>query len=499
MDTNFINSLKDIANYKYTENGAVALSSTKQKVYDLFAFGGAYRNRTDADCVLLFKEAFEEDYVLATRCLFYLRDILKGQGERRFFRVCYKWLCNNYIEVAQRNLKYVVDYGRWDDVLYITRGTELYAEALRLFGNQLVEDTHTQFPSLAAKWAPSINTHSKETRAMANELRNNMGLTPKGYRKLLSTLRKRLNVLERLLSAKEWDKIEFDKLPSVAGLKYKNMFLTKEELANRYKEFISSKNTKVNAKALYPYHIVRQALNCEDADLDSPDRAAIEKYWTNLKDFTNGAAARIMCVCDTSGSMTCGVGVRPIDVAISLSMYCAERLQGDFHNCYISFASRPQIIEIKGVDFVDKVNRIYDTALVDSTNLIATFDLIKSVALKSKENAESLPDSLLIISDMEIDEATSSWCEPDYPRFDNDNIKTEMQKVREEWAAAGLKMPKLIYWNVDARQNTILDSDENVTFVSGCSPSILEAILSGKTGWDLCLAKINGKRYSKIR
>ena len=106
MENSFMENLTNAANYKLTENGGVAHKSTRSMVYDLFALGGAYRQRSDEDCILLFKNAFEEDETLALKCLFYLRDCRGGQGERRFFRVCFKWLANNYPEAARRNLEF---------------------------------------------------------------------------------------------------------------------------------------------------------------------------------------------------------------------------------------------------------------------------------------------------------------------------------------------------------------------------------------------------------
>ena len=85
MENTFLNNLTKADNYTLTENGATAHKSTLNKVYDMFAFGGAYRQRSDADCILLFKNAYAEDPELAVKCLFYLRDIRGGQGERRFF------------------------------------------------------------------------------------------------------------------------------------------------------------------------------------------------------------------------------------------------------------------------------------------------------------------------------------------------------------------------------------------------------------------------------
>ena len=74
----------------------------------------------------------------------------------------------------------------------------------------------------------------------------------------------------------------------------------------------------------------------------------------------------------------------------------------------------------------------------------------------------------------------------------------EMEKIKSKWAAAGIKCPKLVYWNVDARNNTILDRGEDVSFVSGCSPVLFEQIMTGVSGYDLMLQKLNSERYSRI-
>ena len=172
-DNMFIDSLKRATNYTRTENGAIAHKSTLNAVYDLFAFGGAYRNRTDEECIALFKKAYTEDAELALKCLFYLRDIRGGQGERRFFRVCFKWLAEHDLEAAFRNLDNIVEYGRWDD-LYALVGTEIEKDALDVMKAQLSKDIvslktgETEGVSLLGKWLKSENTHSEESKKLGN-------------------------------------------------------------------------------------------------------------------------------------------------------------------------------------------------------------------------------------------------------------------------------------------------------------------------------------------
>ena len=350
----FMNNLQLATNFKRTENGALAHSTSNSAVYDLFALGAAYRNRTDADCQFLFKKAYEENADLAMKCLFWIRDCRGGAGERRFFRTCFNWLAKNHPESASRNLEYLSEFGRYDD-LYCVVGTSLEKPALEILANALACDAEILGKekktiakvgnvSLAAKWAKSVNTSSKESRRLAHLTRKYLNLSEKEYRKLLSVLRERIKVLERLMSANRWEEIEFNKIPSKAGLVYRKAFARNNIIAETYKNFALAKDTKVNADTLYPYEIVRKALNNTGYywgtnNLNEVDRAMVNKYWENQKDYLNGADCKIICVCDTSGSMTYNrvSTTRPIDVAISLSMYCAERLNGAFKNKYISF------------------------------------------------------------------------------------------------------------------------------------------------------------------
>ena len=206
----FLNGMKSATNYAITENGALTHKSTMNDLLDLFAMGAAYRTRSDEDVILLFKNAFAADPKYALKCLFYIRDVRGGQGERRFFRVVTKWLAKNETEAMKRNLPYIPEYGRWDD-LFVFIGTPLEADALNIVKHQLALDVQCKTPSLLAKWMPSENTSSARTVAQAKVVRKFLGMTPKQYRKVLSTLRARIKVLERLMSEGRWDEIEFDK------------------------------------------------------------------------------------------------------------------------------------------------------------------------------------------------------------------------------------------------------------------------------------------------
>lgn len=509
----FMNALKEENNFKVTENGAIAKSSTMSKLYDLFALGGAYRSRTESDCVLLFKEAFEENAEYAMKCLTYLRDIMEGQGERRFFRVCLRWLGMNYPEAAVRNLVTWVKDGfiRWDD-LFVLLDTPAESALITLINHQLIDDmtAYNNNPntpvSLCGKWLPSENTSSIESRHRARKIIAALNLTPREYRKMLSKLRERINIVERLMSQNRWDEIDFSKIPSRAGLLYRNCFKNKGLIAEKYKAFAEDKDTTVNAKTLYPYDVVAAAIKCMRSNsywdytkpsLNDTERLMVNKYWENLKNYLDQGTLNGLVVCDTSGSMCSGASntAAPIDVAISLALYTAERANGPFKNHYISFSRQARLVETTGIDFCDKVDRIVQSNVCENTNLESVFDLILDTAIRNNVRPEDMPKSLIIISDMEVDYTTSNG----YNYFDKETFTDSMRAKWYKKCGGRYEWPELYYWNVSARNNTFLeDPRSGITFVSGCNPVLYEQILKGITGEQLMLEKLNSDRYISI-
>lgn len=492
-----LTGMKNATNYGLTENRGIKHNTTMSGLLDLFAMGAAMRNRTDADCILMFKNAYEENPEYAMKCLFYIRDV-KAQGERRFFRVVMKWLAQNHTEAARRNLEYVPFYGRWDD-LYCFVDTPLEEEAFKFMKKQLTLDVNSGTPSLLGKWIKSCNSSSKETCRLGELTRKHFNMTHRQYRKTLAYLRTKINIVEKLMSENRWNEIQFDKIPSKAGFIYRNAFARRDIIKEKYEKFAKDTTTIVNAGALYPYEVVEKAINLmeinncywrnlksKDIALDDTERLMINKYWDNLTDYFVGSKLNALCMIDTSGSM---IGT-PMNVAVSLGLYCAEKAGGPFANHYISFSSRPQLIECKGVDFCDKVIRIANTNLCQNTNIEAAFDMLLNTALINHVAQEDLPEIILVISDMEFDRAS---------RFSSNQAETVMEGIAHKWKRCGYQMPKLIFWNVDARSNNIpMLGKENISFVSGFSPSIFATIALGKSGYDLMKETLDSPRYSVI-
>ena len=224
--------------------------------------------------------------------------------------------------------------------------------------------------------------------------------------------------------------------------------------------------------------------------MDDTNRLMVNKYWDNLADYFNGAAFNGIAVVDTSSSMW----GTPVYVATSLGMYCAEKAGGPFADHYVSFSQNPRLVKVEGVDFVDKVKRIYRTNLCENTNIEATFDMLLNTAISNNCSQSDLPENIIIISDMEFAAGTG------YYGNKRNHATTLMEQMREKWARHGYRLPHLIYWNVQARQNNIPEDIGCglVSYVSGMSPSIFNTIMSGKTGYDMMMDKLNSARYEVI-
>jgi hypothetical protein len=199
-------------------------------------------------------------------------------------------------------------------------------------------------------------------------------------------------------------------------------------------------------------------------------------------------------MCDTSGSMTMSsYATKPIEVAVALSMYFAERNKGDLQNTFFTFESRPHLVNIKGTTLQEKVRNIMRADWGGSTNLEAAFDKLLSICKNGNVAPEDMPEAIVVVSDMQID------CVRDI-RNDRITFYEEMAKRYEE---AGYRMPQVVFWNVEASNATFHASanQAGATLVSGYSPAIFKTVMEniGKTPMDVLYdAVINNERYAKI-
>lgn len=508
----FADALKETLNGEkvLTENGAVGYKTSKTKLVDFNFKSSSFRNESETDIENAFADAYNEDAVLAVKLLFMTGDIRKGMGERRTFTVCMKWLAKHHKDAAEKVLALIPEYSRWDIVVKML-GTEVDSTAFEVIKKQLDSDSDNSLNgkpiSLLAKWLPSTNTSSQETRRQARSLCARLKMTERQYRKRLSFLRGYSNVVETKMSANKWSDIKYESVPSKANILYRNAFMRHDETRRtEYLDALEKGETKINSSALFPYEIVSK-YPCYSM---SPDNT-VEQLWKALPDYVDGKGENTLCVIDGSGSMDSRVGNTNFtchDVAISLGVYFAEKMPGQFHDKYITFSMNPQFVDFsKCKNLCEKIYEARRHDECENTDIHKTFKLILDTAKNHHLSQDEMPKSILIVSDMEFDSAVSIngnsyWAmRGKYGHVFDKDCKALFEVIADEYKEAGYELPKLVFWNVCSRTGAIpLQENKNgVVLVSGFSPTIASMVFSQKNNpYDVLLEKLNSPRYDAV-
>ena len=495
----FLNGAKKIQNFTYTENGAGALKSTGNACVDAFGSLGAMRTSDESTIIETFKAAFAENREYAMKMVFYMRDIRGGQGARRVFRVIMKWLAERHPEYVIMNLDNFLFYGRGDDLLVLL-DTSVRPKVIAYIKETLKNDWQNckagKETSLLAKWLPSENTSSKETKRLARIVRTGLGWTPKQYRVCLSALRAHIQIVEKYMSAKKWTKINYATVPAKASINYAKAFQRHDEQGYiKYLIDVGLGKAKVNAASLFPVDIIHKVWH---EKMTATNEVLYDAMWKALPNYLKNEEETGICVVDTSGSMS---GL-PMEVAVSLGMYCADKCHGPFQNHFITFSSVPCLQEIKGRTIVEKFDSIRRADWGFNTDLEAVFNLILNTAKENNLSNADLPTKLYIISDMQFDEATASYEGNYYWNCRRAKPKTFMDAMEAKYAAAGYTMPSIVYWNVRASKCGMFQSTfqgHNSCMVSGYSPSLFKSIIEGTTYEEVEVSVSDAQIYSATR
>ncbi len=492
-----LKALKNEANKTYTENGAFTHRSTGKDCLDLFATVGALRRESEKEIVDRFLRAYTEDADIAMKILFYARDVRGGLGERRVFRTVLRWLAENEKKSLVRNLPFVAEYGRWDDLLVLL-DTPCRAEALALLKKQFEADLAALDDggeiSLLGKWLPSVNASNEHTVLTAKQIAKSFGMSDRDYRKALVKLRAQIRILENNLRERDYT-FDYAKQPSKAMFKYRRAFIRND--GDRYNAFmgrVAKGETKLHTGTLLPYELVEPYLelnlwryNNVLCFVSDEEKQALNATWNALEDFTTGENA--LAIVDTSGSMYEYNNPMPASVALSLGLYFAERAKGPYRNHFIEFSAHPELIEIKGETFADRLRYIASFNQVANTNLEAVFDLILDAAVNNDVPQSELPAKLYLISDMEFDACVSGA------------KLTNFENAKRKFARHGYELPQIVFWNVASRnrQQPVTVDDRGVALVSGCSPRIFSMVMEGELDpWRFMLSVIDTERYAPI-
>jgi hypothetical protein len=466
-----------------TENGMKARVSTSNACVDLFFKIGASRGK---NIVPDFTAAYVQDRDIASRIALWVRDARGGAGERKLFRDILAELIKTDTDRAIAMLRKVPDLGRWDDLLI---PEVLTNETVRQVAFSMIKDALDSGNGLCAKWMPRKGV-------IAHDLREFLGWTPKRYRKTLVSLTK---VVEQEMCANKWDEINFNHVPSVASARYKKAFARHTE---KYKEWTAAlvsndpkvkETVKVNAGAVYPYDVLKGLISQHyNLGYQKEELNHIIAQWEALPNYVGDA--NILPLVDVSGSMTCPAGgydsksrTTCLDVAVSLGLYLADKNKGKFKDTFLTFSSSPQLLNLRG-DIVQKIKQMTTSDWHMSTDLHRALDKILFVAETNKVAQEEMPEMLLILSDMQFNSCT---------RFDH----SAMEMIRHKYEMAGYKVPAIVFWNLNAKDNVPVKHDASgVALVSGFSPSIVKSVLSADmdqfTPEGIMMKTIMNDRYS---
>lgn len=482
-----LEGLRDECNRTYTENGAATFATTQSDCLDLFATIGALRRESEEEIVTRFLRAFAENPDLAMKILFFARDVRGGLGERRVFRAILKWLCRHEEQSVIKNVQYIAEYGRFDDLLTLI-GTPCEKAALDVIASQLAADLAALETdgevSLLAKWLPSVNTSNKEAVRLAKRIARHLKMSDAAYRKTLVCLRSHIRIIENNLREKEYT-FDYAKQPAKACFKYRKAFIRND--GARYRDFlrqVSAGDAKLHTGTLTPYEIIAPFFYTK---VSEEERRSIDAAWNAQEDFTKGENALV--VLDGSGSMYGGAKPLPATVALSLGIYFAEKNKGAFHDHFITFSETPQLVEIKGRDILDKVRYCHRYGEVANTNIQRVFEVVLKAAMKNRVPAREMPQTLYIISDMEFDVCTE------------DASLTNFAYAKTLFESRGYRLPEVVFWNVASRrrQQPVTQNEQGVALVSGCTPRLFSMLVSGnRTPEEYMLAILGSERYAKI-
>lgn len=426
-----MNSLEKLFARKLTENGDDAFNTTGDKLLDILFMTEYFSNHLDE--VEIDKGELEVLFSM------FIRDPRFGLGRRDLGR--------ELLRQSGAMMDEVVKCGRYDD-LFVTHENRFKDVAEYVYNRAVAGD------ELAKKWLPRFNTKHDE---LAKKICKVLGISQKEYRKSIKA-----NTVEHKMSDKDFDSINFEHVPSLAMIKYYNRFM-KEERFQEYLESVKKGEKKLNVSTTTVYDIYRNREKI-DADLFFDKLEKIE----------------ISCIpiLDTSGSMQ---DINDsIGKATSIAYYlakCSSYCNGQV----VSFSSKPRLLTIKEQDysmveswwgngkerqrgyygtsnkFSRELNSLY-TGDCSNTDFGAVIDLLGKL--------DEYPDYFVVLSDMEFDSGSSMSKERTMQLFKSKGVKT-----------------KIIWWNLNSRNTTVPELDENGNiYLSGYSPMLLKYLEAGFDG-----------------
>ena len=438
-----MNELQKMKLQKRTENGDISYTSTGNNLTDIMFMTDFFSKNLDQ--VTIGDTDKEKLFSM------FIRDPRFGLGKRDLGR--------KLMELSGTSAENIVIAGRYDDLYNIPTD-----ENLEYLHKKLLEGDE-----LAKKWMPRLTGKDKNVAKILCKMWN---IDEKTYRKLIKTdktVEYKLSYAEKIEGGTPLDKlfnkneythplvenIKFEEVPSLAMTKYINAFSTREDIKDRFNEYMKGvqegkKKVNVSTANVVDAYKVSTGDWCTQSVEENRDILAKKV----VENETDGLVMDAICVLDTSGSMYwshngINIGEKATTVAHSIATHSTYA-----PNQVISFSSQPRLMTIKGDTLKEQYKSMY-TGDCSNTDLAKVLDLLKGL--------DKFPKFIIVMSDMEFDQGSRTSRKELYELFKQNEVDT-----------------KLIWWNFNDRNRTVPEIDEYGNYyLSGYNLQILKLLENG--------------------
>ena len=484
-----------------TENNAVAFVTTKDELLDLFFIlaesSPSFDDDRLRDKVLSAARVDPEDTL---KILIQARDCRGGKGIRcqsMYALVVFLIHCRHKTHVIEMLTRELPQFGRYRDMIefYLACTSKLtcqrlgysidensvckpvriavvraYVEQLRKDFSAIQQDENASI-TLAAKWLTSEKKKNLATfyEMVARTAFPGCSDSCARFRKeMLNPLRRRLALVETRMSEMNYQGITYSQVPSKAMSKYVKAFRRND--GERHQQFLDSLNrgeTTIKGGRLYPHDIVRSLMGTTDDTIAEQ----LEHQWESMvrENVNTDALHKTVVVCDVSASM---IGT-PMDVSIALGVLISSFTAEPFRGHVITFSATPTLHALPmEAKLSDKVSAIRRAPWGANTDIIAVFRLILDTVLSEEDPASALPETLIILSDMQFDEAIGSAA----------RHLTPVEVARSMFSEHALAMPNIVFWNLRSSKKDafpVTKHDSGACLLAGPSPTLLNALMLG--------------------
>ncbi|CAD5333836.1 unnamed protein product [Arabidopsis thaliana] len=401
---------------------------------------------------------------------------------------------------------------------------DLFAELLKSDLEYLNTNNLNKISS-ASKWCPSVDSSYDKTTLICEAIARRMfpreeyeeGIEEAHYayrirdrlrKEVLVPLHKALELPEVSMSAKEWNLLKYNRVPSIAMQNYSSRFA--EHDSERFTEFledVKSGKKKMAAGALLPHQIISQLLN------DSEGEEVAELQWARMVDdlAKKGKLKNSLAICDVSGSMA----GTPMNVCIALGLLVSELNEEPWKGKVITFSENPQLHVVTGSSLREKTKFVREMDFGINTDFQKVFDRILEVAVENNLTDEQMIKRLFVFSDMEFDDARvdshsemsdyASNSDSDYESVPEsfEKWETDYEVVQRKYKEKGFQnVPEIVFWNLrDSSATPVASKQKGVAMVSGFSKNLLTLFLEEGgivNPEDVMLLAIKGEEYQKL-